>query len=497
MDHPDVIALLSRVLAAVPDATPVYLVGGAARDFLINRSLHDLDFVVMGNALKTARQVADRLGGAYYAMDVEHATARVVLTEPGQPRLVLDFAAGRGETLEADLRNRDFTINAIAVDPHDPDRIIDPLGGAVDLHARRLRVCSEHSFQDDPNRILRALRLATAFKLQIEPETRRLLRAALPKLPEVSAERIRDEVFRMLEGKQPATAIRSMEVMGVLPYIFPELPALKGITQSAPHVYDVWEHTLSVVGRLEELLSNLGPMYSEDGAGSLVAGLAVMRLGRYRQQFTAHLAQQFNPDRTRRGILFFAALYHDVAKPISRSIEEGEHGERIRFFGHDEKGALIAAQRASALHLSNEEVETVRSIVRHHMRPFLISEHGEKQPSRRAIYRFFRASGGAGVEICLHSMADFWGTRGAGMRQEAWSAHLGVVRTLLEAYWEQPEQVVSPPGLLTGSDLIQKFHLKPGRVIGELLEAVREAQVEGIVADQESALEFVRNILKD
>lgn len=497
MNGTDHRSLIARVLAAAPDDTPIYLVGGAARDVLLNRPVHDLDFVIMGDALTYARRLADRLGAAYYPMAVEHATARVILKEPDQARVVLDFAAGRGETLEADLLERDFTINAIAIDPVHSDRVIDPLGGAIDLHARRLRVCTERSFIHDPNRILRAVRLATAMKLHIEPQTRRLLRQSIPALALVSPERVRDEIFRILEGSRPATALRSLDVLGVLPMVFPELPALKGVAQSPPHVYDVWEHTLSVIDRLGELVEILGPNYSEDGAGNLALGLAVLYLGRYRQQLSEHLAQPFNPDRTRRGILFFAALYHDVGKPLTRSLDPNDSSGRIRFFEHDEKGAQIAVQRAHALRLSNEEVDTVRRIVRNHMRPFLISEHGQKSPSRRAIYRFFRAASDAGVEVCFHSLADFWGTRGPGLDQQDWAKQLTLVRTLLEAYWEKPQEIIRPPAVLTGEDLIQHFHLRPGRKIGELLEALREAQAEGLVTDQASALTFVSSLLKD
>ena len=487
-------SLIERIVEAAPDRTPLFLVGGAARDVLLSRPLHDLDFVVLGDALNYARRLADNLGAAYYPMDVEHETARVILTTPGQPRLVVDIAAGRGDSLEADLRLRDFTINAIAIDPWQMEQIIDPLGGAVDLKTRRLRVCSDRSFSNDPNRILRAVRLATVFKMQIEPDTRRLLREATPMLPEVSPERIRDEIFRMLEGPRPAIALRSMDFLGILPYVFPELVNLKGVEQSSPHVYDVWEHTLSVINRLEELLAILGPEYSEDGAGSLALGLAVLRLGRYRQQISEHLAKTYNPDRSRRGILFFAALYHDVAKPSTHLVDDNG---RVRFFEHDEKGASMAAHRASALRLSNDEIDTVRLIVRHHMRPFLISDHAQNLPTRRAIYRFFKAASSAGVEVCLHSLADFWGTRGPGLDQESWAAHLEVIRTLFESYWDQKASVVMPPMLLSGSDLIQNFNLVPGRKIGELLEAIREAQAEGIITNQADALAYAKNLLND
>ncbi len=479
--------LFERMSALVPDAPPVYLVGGAVRDLLRGEALHDLDFGVDGDALAYARVLANRLGGAYYVMDRERETARVIV-DGAAGRQVLDFARLRGPDLHADLLLRDFTLNAMALDIRHPDMIIDPLHGALDLRARRLRACSPESFRSDPNRILRALRQAVSLKLRIEHETLHQLRQAVGLLPQVSAERQRDEIVRILGGRRPASVMRSLEMLGVLPLVFPELPALKGVTQSAPHVLDVWDHTLEVVARLEQLLLVLNPVYNADEAGSLLLGLAVVRIGRYREQIGAHLDAPFTPDRSARAMLFLAALYHDVAKPRTRMVEPDG---RVHFFDHDEVGAQMAGQRAAELRLSNAEAERVRLVVRHHMRPLLLGMSGEL-PTRRAIYRFFRQAGEAGVDVCLLSMADFLGTYGPTIKQEAWRHHLDVVRSLMESWWEKPQEAVAPPALLTGHDLINVFGLQPGRQVGELLEALREAQAVGEVSSRAEALAFVK-----
>ena len=480
--------VFSRILQAVPDAPPVYLIGGAVRDVILGKPSHDLDFGVDGNALAYARKLANALGGAYYPLDIEHETARIILEEESGERTVLDFARLRGQTLEEDLRLRDFTFNAIAMDVRSPELLIDPLKGALDLRSKRLRACSDLTFQNDPNRVLRALRQAVALGAMIEPQTLVLLKNAVGLLPSVSAERQRDEVFRILAGRKPASVFRSMEMLGVLEIIFPELFALVGLVQSSPHIQDVWSHTLDVVTRLDMLLEVLNPSYNPDKAATLPLGMAVVRVGRYRDQIGALLETALTPDRNLRSLLFLAALFHDVGKPVTRSQDQDG---RIRFFNHDEIGAELAFTRAAKMRLSNLESDRLKAVVRYHMRPLLFTNAGE-QPSRKSIYRFFRQAGEAGIDICLISMADYLGTYGAGMDQKEWRKHLDVIRSLFSAWWDTPHEVVAPPSLLTGHDLINQFGLKPGPVIGDLLEALREAQAVGEIQSREAALAFIQ-----
>jgi tRNA nucleotidyltransferase/poly(A) polymerase len=156
------------------------------RDALLGRVSHDLDFILPGEVYTLARALADQLGGAFYPLDLRRNYARVVLYKPGEPRQVLDFAPQAGPDLESDLRGRDFTINAIAIELHAPQRLLDPLGGGSDLLAKQLRACSPTAFQQDPLRILRAVRQAVAFSLMITPETRTWMRQAVPGLQDTS-----------------------------------------------------------------------------------------------------------------------------------------------------------------------------------------------------------------------------------------------------------------------------------------------------------------------
>jgi len=278
--------------------------------------------------------------------------------------------------------------------------------------------------------------------------------------------------------------MRALEMLGVLPAILPEMPALKGVVQSTPHIHDVWMHTLDVLQKLESVLEVLAPQYDPDVSANLMMGLLSLRLGRFRDQINTHLQYPFTPDRPGRALLFLAAVYHDVAKPQTRQVDAQG---RIRFFEHDQIGARMIIERARALHLSNPEISRLETVVRHHLRPILLSQAGGL-PSRRAIYRFFRDTQEAGVDICLLSLADVLGTYGPTLPQETWSHHLEVVRSLLKAWWEHPQSSVSPVALIDGNDLMRELGLKPGPKIGQLLEEIREAQVNGEVQNRDEAL---------
>jgi putative nucleotidyltransferase with HDIG domain len=477
------------VWSALPGDATIYLVGGALRDALLNRPVHDLDLALPGDTRPVGKQAARALGGAFYMLDDERQTARVVFSLGGRST-TLDLARFSGTDLESDLRARDFTINAIAADLRRPDRLIDPTGGAADLRARVLRACAPDALERDPARVLRGIRMALAFGLRVLPETLAQMRAAAPLLKKTSAERKRDELFRLFALPQPASALRLLDLSGALREVLPELEQLKGVTQTPPHTLDVWEHTLAVTNRLDALSALLGQAHDSERSGDLFAGLASGVLGRYRERLAAHLAQPGGYERSIAQLLTLAALYHDIAKPQTRTV--GPDG-RVHNYGHDDLGADVVAARARALVLSGAETRRVETVVRHHMRIHSLAQTG-RPPSRRAIFRFFRDTGEAGVDIALLSLADTLGTYGPTLPVTYWRAELETARVLLEAWWERPEEAVSPPPLLSGDDLLAELGLEPGKLIGDILARLREAQATGKVHTREQALAFARQI---
>jgi len=486
--------LLEKIINVLPANTEVYLVGGAVRDLLTNRLSPDFDFAVPSNGIFLARTVANALKADFMVLDSERDTGRVVIIE-GETYTYLDFAAFRGATLEDDLRDRDFTINAMALNLRDIT-IIDPLNGATDIRAKVIRACSPNSLTNDPVRILRAVRQAAAFGFTIDKSTRELMKQAADKINNVSIERVRDEVFKILGGPKASASIRALEMLGVLQHLMPELLKMRGVTQSNPHIHEVWTHTLAVVDQLDNLLtSSLRLDFDPEKTSDMYMGLVSLKIGRYREQIAKHFANQLNPSRSHRSLLFFAALYHDVCKPDTKTIDESG---RIRFFDHDIKGAEVVADRARAFNLSNDEVERLHTIVRHHMRFHFFADRLEREgqpPSRKAVYRFFRDSGAASVDLILLALADLRGTKGNELTQVTWTAYLDIARILLENYWERPEEVINPPRLVDGNELMKELHLQPGKIVGVLLESIRENQAAGKIADKEQALAFAREEL--
>jgi putative nucleotidyltransferase with HDIG domain len=484
LKFPDVTKL---VRDALPKGIQGYLVGGAVRDALLLRTIHDFDFVLSGDVIKIARKVANQIGGAFYVLDETRGAARVVAPKSMGGRKILDFIVFQGPDLESDLKNRDFTINAMAVDLNNPQQLLDPLNGASDLLNKSLRVCSKSSIENDPIRILRAVRLAAGFNLRIQSDTRALMGESIQLLVNISPERLRDELFRILEGPKPHVSLRALDYLGAISYILPDISALKDVSQSLPHIKDAWDHTIDTLKNLEHLLDQLRPREDREIDSNLMAGLYQTQLRMFRQEILDHLQKNILEDRSLRALIFLAALYHDVGKPQTHSlVDDG----RIRFIHHEDKGAAIAARRGIALRLSKKEIDRLKITIRNHMRPTLLARE-EHAPSARAIYRYFRDTNSAGIDICLISLADLLATYGNTLPQERWSRQLEIVAHLMEAWWNQSEIKINPPTLINGHDLIKEFGIKPGPRVGELLEMVREAQVMGEIATREDAISFV------
>lgn len=457
----------------------VYLVGGWVRDRLMGRPIYDLDVVTAGDGLLLARRLANRFGGAYYPLDEGRATGRAILHDQEGRQLVVDAARLRGIDLAADLADRDFTVNAMAASARAPEEIIDLHGGMEDLRARIIRPVSDGSIRNDPLRALRAVRQAAELGFGLAPETEGLIRrdGAAIVSPEVAGERIRDELARLLALPHGGRALARLDDLGLLAMILPEIEPLRGLAQPPPHHLDVLAHSLKLVDCLEQIVA-------QAGAGGLPEELAPLAA-----RLRAHFAQRMGETRPRLVTLKLAALLHDTGKAQARTMDETAGRGRIRFSGHDQIGAQMVEEALRRLKLSAAEVRLGKAIARHHMRPLLLA--GQEEVSARAVYRFFRDTDQAGVDVLIHALADQMATYAPGTGDEALGNLLSLAARMMGDYWERAEERVSPPTLIDGNDLLGELGLQPGRQIGELLEAVREAQVSGQVRTREEALALV------
>ncbi|MCH7485035.1 MAG: HD domain-containing protein, partial [Chloroflexi bacterium] len=193
----------------------------------------------------------------------------------------------------------------------------------------------------------------------------------------------------------------------------------------------------------------------------------------------------------RRALVKLCGLLHDIGKPATKTFEESG---RMRFFGHSDTGAEIAGRLMRRLRFSGREREIVVRMIEAHLRPVQMAQ--DRAPTKRAVYRYFRATGEAGVDTLFLSLADHLATVGPNVSWEGFRAHVAVVSHILDLRFAD-ERVTSPPKLVSGDDLMRELGLAPGALLGELLEAVREAQAAGEVSTQEEALALARQRLAE
>lgn len=466
--HQQGLRALADLLAPSEEA---YVVGGAVRDLLLSRrAVEDLDVTLPSGALDVARSLADRLGGAFVALDEDRGVARVVVkAEAGEGRV--DLANFRGATLEADLRARDFTVNAMAVPlralvAEGKTRLVDPVGGLADLSRRRLRLCGPGVLAEDPIRALRGVRLAAELGFPLDAGVRREARRVAPMLRAVAAERVREELVRLLGLPRASRGLRELERLGLLEVIVPEIGSMKSATQPLPHRFSVWEHSLRTVEATDTLLASLS---------SLVP---------YGDQLAAHTAEPLGDGLTRRHALKLAALLHDVAKPRTRRVIEGQ----VRFIGHDLEGAALARGIGQRLRLSGMAIGVLERLVRHHLRLMHLGQVAEL--TRRARYRFFRDLGDEAQDLLLLALADAAAVRGD-PPLAVWHGPGGSLVADLLRGWEETRTQAAAAPLLRGEDVMSAFGIPPGPEVGRLLTLAREARDLGQARTREEALAYL------
>ena len=456
-----------------------YLTGGFIRDAMMGRDSNDVDIVVGAPAMEVARDIADALEGRFVPLDEANEIARVVFL--GENPLHIDVATMRG-SISDDLALRDFTVDAMAIElKHISDRgtsVIDPYGGQQDLRAGIVRSISEGAFQRDPARLLRALRLAAECGFSIESETLKQIARHHQLITQVAAERIRDEFCLLLAVPRANRWLHLLDELGLLMAVLPELSACRGAEQPKEHFWDVLDHSIETVGTIEFLLRISDSEYF---------GEEILAVAPWSPQLEGYFEETVASDHQRKTLLKIAGLLHDIAKPQTRTIEEGG---RMRFFGHSEEGTAIAQGIMERLRFSSRECEMVSRMIEYHLRPGQLARDAE-MPTKRAIYRYFRDSGDVGIDIIFLNLADHLAARGPMMELEKWCEHAEAMAYVIDKRFGE-EDIVAPPKLISGHDLVDTLGMSPGPEVGRLLEAVREAQAAGEVNTKEEALQFVR-----
>jgi hypothetical protein len=336
------------------------------------------------------------------------------------------------------------------------------------------------------------VRLAAALGFALAPETERLIRRDGQGVVRVATERLRDELARLLALPDAARYLVTLDELGLLTAVLPELEPLRGLAQPAPHSLEALPHSLEVVRALEAVVAFLTRAEPSDRPSDYDPRLSpsVHPAMPYSAALAGHLSRVMSDDRPRLVLLKLAALLHDVGKAPARTVEDDG---RIRFIGHDRLGSRMVAEALRRLRFDAAEVRLGETIVRHHMRPLLLA--AQDSLSARAVYRFFRDTGGAGIDILLQALADHLATYRVPGEDELWPRLVANTTRMLTDAWSDDGRRVSPPRLVDGADLLREFSLQPGPQIGELLELVREAQAAGEIGSREEALSLVRQHL--
>ena len=383
----------------------------------------------------------------------------------------MDVAALRGDSIEGDLRARDFTVNAIAIPLAGGDPI-DPTGGVADSEARLLRAVSDSAFGEDPIRLLRACRLSAGLGLTIDPGTIELARAHAAHAADPAGERQFAELRGIVAGPDPLLGVELMDRLALTAVVLPELETLRGVVQNPNHHLDVLGHTLAV---LEEWLGIEADL--SEFAGDLAG------------EIEAFLAEPLADELTRLGALRFGALFHDLGKPETRSEGSGY----VTFIGHDEVGARIIAGICRRLRTSRRLSVQLQGLALHHLRlGFLIHQ---RPLSRRAVYDYLVATEPVSADVTLLSVADRLAARGEGplASPEMVEAHLDLAREMLrDALAWHRDGPPRPP--LSGDELADELGLSPGPEMGRLLEELRAEAFAGEISGRAQALERARQL---
>jgi len=420
----------------------IYVVGGAVRDMIIGREVKDWDFTSNLTPEEMAKLFPKN---SFYNNDFgtfsivgknkEIFEVTTFRTEHGYSDSRHPDKISWGKNLEEDLQRRDFTINAMALKVEDrQSTIVDIFEGQKDLKNKLIRAVGnpDERFKEDALRMMRAIRIATQLEFVIEEKTFESIQNNSGLINKVSGERIRDELFKILVTDHPADGIRLLKNSGLLKEIMPELLEGVGMTQKGHHIYEVFEHNLRALTNCE----------SKD---------PITRL---------------------------ACLLHDVAKPM---VAKGE-GENRTFHNHEVTGSRVAVIIGKRLRLSNKELDQLFRLVRWHM--FTV---GETQTDK-AVRRFIR-------NVTLNYIDEMISLRradriGSGAKETSWRWELFKKR--IEEVQKQPFSIKDLK--VNGEDVMQILNIKPGRKIGEVLEAIfAEVEEKPELNEREILLEKIKN----
>ena len=437
-----------------------YLVGGSIRDlFTKNCVFCDRDISIKG-AENFARKIANKWDGTFIELDSENKIYRVVLPDKIN---FLDISELQGNNIEEDLKRRDFTINAIAYDLAN-DKFVDVTGGLKDLKNKVLRHIDDKNFEDDPLRILRAFRFyaVTGFKMTIELEN--ALKKYLPSALNPAKERINYEIMKLFGGDFASGALLKMDEFGLLEKIFPCVTEMKKVPPNTHHHLDLFHHVIETVRQIEILYNEISGFEKEH--------LDAIDFGGF----------------PRINHLKLAGFLHDIGKFSTWTIEEGG---RHRFIKHDDVGSKMVVPLLRDLKFSKKQIEYISCMIKNHIYPSNVIV--APSLNEKVMMRYVRKMGDNVVDNIILAKADRLSARGVDITEEIVNANISGLDKLLDFYLSKKDTLAPLPKLIDGREIMEFLNIKPSPKLGEIINAVNEAQLNGDILTHEDAVRFVLN----
>lgn len=436
----------------------IYLVGGVVRDVMLGRENHDKDIIVLDVPAETfAKNFAESNNGVCITLDELNNIYRVVM--PDKINYV-DITNPVNNSLEEDIKRRDLTINAVALNLQTGE-IIDIVNGLDDIKNRIIRGISEKNFTDDPLRIIRAYRFASVLGFVIETETKTILKTHIDKVLIPAVERRNVEIIKLFGGKYAHNVILEMDGTGIIDVLFPIMKDVKRVPSNTHHHLDLFRHSVETVKQIQLLYE------SSD------------------EEVKTHLeCIDFGGD-TRLAHLKFAGFLHDIGKFSTWTIE----GDRHRFIRHDEVGGELAKNFLRKEKFSKKQIEYIQFMVRHHIYPSSVIS--SPNLTEKVYMRYIRKAGDNSIDLIMLAKADRLSARGQAVSDDMVNENISGLDKLEKFYLEIKPQLKPLPKLLTGEEIMKIKNLTPSKELGEIIKALHEAQLDGDVITKEDALNFI------
>ena len=440
----------------------IYLVGGTVRDYYMGLKSFDRDIIVMDeDAREFSLKVADLFSATFVPLDEINKIYRIVLPDKIN---YLDITNPVGDSIEKDLMRRDLTINAIAVNIRTGE-LIDISGGVTDIRNKCLNYVNELNFVDDPLRLLRVYRFQALYGFELASETISAVCKYVDLIHKPAVERINHELMALFSGKFTVKALENMNKTWLLEEIFPFVKELKQVPPNSHHHLDLFQHSIETVNQVQKIY--------EKASDEIKEHLDKIDFGGFSR--LAHLK--------------LAAFMHDIGKFSTWTIVDGKH----RFIKHDDVGAKMSVKILRDLHFSNKQIDYISSMIKNHIYPSQVMN--SPQITEKIMMRYVRKMEDNSIDAIILAQADRLSARGPEITDEIVERNIAYLNMLLKFYLEAKETIKPLPKLLSGNDVMDILNIKPSKKLGEIMDALHEAQLSGDVLTKEHAIEFVKKLV--